>query len=519
MPELDISQDSAALRLGLALAFGLALLLGLFLAMDAARTPEMALAQGPTIRYVAPAPTGNDSGNDCTNSGSPCRTVQYAVDQASAGYDILSKSGARNAALKADSCVWGGTCISKTVDGAGNTGGFTSGTLNASETLTSRVYLPYIIVCKGTLGDMPVYPEPIGKYGPKVAHHGHQVYVAWSGPPYYNYGNRTVFVAASTDDGWTWRQPVTTTGTGPAIATDVNGDLHIVYLGHSSAFDSIIYYTRSIDSGQTFNPPIALDVCSANYCSEPDIALNASGNPYVVWQEQTNVILARVTIHEDNSVNITTTIVGATTTCSSEPPKVAVSPSGQNVYVVWKCPPYCGAYVRAYFARSTDEGDTFEPRFNPTGFIRHGEYSPGVAAFGEDIVYITWVLDQYGDHRANFARSENSGKSFSPRRELGQSGSDHDSTIAADTLGQVCVAWRQGDSVEEWDLYFRCSLNRGQNFLPASLLAAGPPGTGQHHPALVLWNSISCGTYLDAVWQDERNDYADIFFSSVPVTP
>jgi len=81
------------LRLGLALACGLALLLGLLLVMGAAHSPEVALAQGSITRYVAPAPTGNDSGNDCTNSTAPCATVQHAVDEADPGDEIRVATG------------------------------------------------------------------------------------------------------------------------------------------------------------------------------------------------------------------------------------------------------------------------------------------------------------------------------------------------------------------------------------------------------------------------------------------
>jgi parallel beta-helix repeat protein len=42
-------------------------------------------------RYVAP--TGSDSGNDCTNSASPCATVQYAVDQAAGDDEIRVATG------------------------------------------------------------------------------------------------------------------------------------------------------------------------------------------------------------------------------------------------------------------------------------------------------------------------------------------------------------------------------------------------------------------------------------------
>jgi parallel beta-helix repeat protein len=92
MSKLNIWQNSRILRLGLAIAFGLALLIGLLLAMGAARPPDVALAQA-TIRYVAPAPTGNDSGNDCTTSTAPCATVQHAVDVADPDDEIRVATG------------------------------------------------------------------------------------------------------------------------------------------------------------------------------------------------------------------------------------------------------------------------------------------------------------------------------------------------------------------------------------------------------------------------------------------
>ena len=47
-------------------------------------------AQGPGTRYVRS--DGNDSG-DCTNSATPCRTVQYGAGQAATGNEILVATG------------------------------------------------------------------------------------------------------------------------------------------------------------------------------------------------------------------------------------------------------------------------------------------------------------------------------------------------------------------------------------------------------------------------------------------
>ena len=52
---------------------------------------EAAAAPLAPWRYVAT--TGSDAGNDCTNQGSPCRTVQHAVDVADSGDTIKVASG------------------------------------------------------------------------------------------------------------------------------------------------------------------------------------------------------------------------------------------------------------------------------------------------------------------------------------------------------------------------------------------------------------------------------------------
>jgi parallel beta-helix repeat protein len=93
MPTLKMWRYSRALRLGLALALGLTLLVGLLLTLVVTGSPVVALAQDITIRYVAPAPTGNDSGNNCTSSSAPCATVQHAVDEADPDDEIRVARG------------------------------------------------------------------------------------------------------------------------------------------------------------------------------------------------------------------------------------------------------------------------------------------------------------------------------------------------------------------------------------------------------------------------------------------
>ena len=89
-------------RLLTALTFGLALTLGLVWLLGG-RPPPANAAPAQTTRYVDDA-TGTDIG-DCSNPGSPCQTIQYAVDQAASGDEIRVASGVYVYELRAGSEV------------------------------------------------------------------------------------------------------------------------------------------------------------------------------------------------------------------------------------------------------------------------------------------------------------------------------------------------------------------------------------------------------------------------------
>ena len=93
MSRLRVWQNARVLRPVLVVTLGLALFVGLLLGMDLLHSPGITRADGPTIRYVAPASVGNDTGNDCTASSAPCATIQHAVDVADAGDEVRVATG------------------------------------------------------------------------------------------------------------------------------------------------------------------------------------------------------------------------------------------------------------------------------------------------------------------------------------------------------------------------------------------------------------------------------------------
>lgn len=70
--------------------------------------PTTALAGGPVTRYVAPG--GDDTANTCDTMGSPCATIQHALNNAVAGDTILVAGGTytENLTIPVSSTIMGG---------------------------------------------------------------------------------------------------------------------------------------------------------------------------------------------------------------------------------------------------------------------------------------------------------------------------------------------------------------------------------------------------------------------------
>jgi len=65
--------------------------IGLAVFLSALITPSTAVFADGTVLYVSP--NGTDATNPCTNSASPCKTIQHAVDSASNGDEIRVATG------------------------------------------------------------------------------------------------------------------------------------------------------------------------------------------------------------------------------------------------------------------------------------------------------------------------------------------------------------------------------------------------------------------------------------------
>lgn len=152
-------------------------------------------------------------------------------------------------------------------------------------------------------------------------------------------GNFEIFYRKSPDGGATWAANRQLTWTAedsvfPMLSADPSGHLHLVW-GDNTPGSTEIYYKKSTDGGATWTPAKRI-TWGSSLLIGPDIATDPSGNPHVVWMDDTSgndeIYYTKSTNGGDNwsLSNRLTWNPGR-----SGWPDIATDPSG-NVHVVWQ---------------------------------------------------------------------------------------------------------------------------------------------------------------------------------------
>jgi hypothetical protein len=176
-------------------------------------------------------------------------------------------------------------------------------------------------------------------------------------------------------------------------------------------------------------------------------------------------------------------------------------------------PPSPGSYIRTYFSVSTDGGVTFSNEGNVTGFERHGEYHPQIAAYGDTNVYIIWVLDSFGDNNIYFIKSTDAGKNFVGEKRINDmtkfaedpNAPAFSPALAIDkATGVIYVAW--ATTTGKRDIYLDKSSNGGNSWGTDESVCV--EAAYQEDPVIaVQQDGQPC-----LLWEDNRKGNYDIYF-------
>ena len=318
-------------------------------------------------------------------------------------------------------------------------------------------------------------------------------------------GYSEIYYKGSPDGGATWttakRLSSTTAGCyRPDIAAGPSGALHVVWYDFAPG-DYEVYYRKSPDGGITWTTTQRITWTSGG-SEYPAIAVDSSGNPHMAWTEYTpgdyEICYKKST---DGGTTWTTAKRLTWNAESSDEPDLAVDSSG-NPHVIWydKTP---GNY-EIYYSRSTDGGATWTPTKRLT-WDSAGSWYPSIAVASSDILHLVWENATSESPEIYYKKSTDGGASWTPTKRLtwtsGLSGSPQ---IAVDPSHNPHVVWYD-NTPGPYEIYYKKSSNGGTIWAAAERLTWA---NGSYDPDMAPDPS----GHIHVVWQSDLPGNHEIYY-------
>jgi hypothetical protein len=315
---------------------------------------------------------------------------------------------------------------------------------------------------------------------------------------------------------------------GSHLISVLEDSVYVVWQDERVADTINVYFSKSIDGGATFAPGILVsnipDTVSQLW---PTIVVDNSGVVYVAWTVASCDMLNTYGIwlaKSSDGGNIFEPAVQIST--------FGVMPSlsvyGSNVYALFADPSNY-PMVEYYFARSTNEGTSFEPAYqvndvNCAAPIEEFEGVTSLCVDGAGNIYAAWndCRRTGGNSDIYFAKSSNAGISFGanvPVNDITVQAGDSIQYMPVITVGaenKVYVSFadlRLGS--DDWGnnrVYLSVSENGGSSFSPEVLLA-DHNYTCKYFDLMALPNDKLCAVMIahflpegSGIWLFESND-------------
>ena len=264
----------------------------------------------------------------------------------------------------------------------------------------------------------------------------------------------------------------------PRVALDSNETVNLVW-GDTKDGNAKVLFARSTDLGLTFNEP--LDVSRSSGAGfDPEIAIDSNDTINVAWQDTapgTSVIMfARST---DGGVTFSDPRQVSTGSGSATEAAIATDASG-TIMVTWV--DESEGHAEGYFARSTDSGASFSDPINISNFPKGDIHKPSVITF-ENTVYVAFQNGNlFGENlvrnpQVYLTKSTNAGVSFEEPEQvsaaLSSKGRAHSPAMAVDSRGKLHIVWIDASIVgnDEGLVFYRNSTN-GHQFSAQRMILA-----------------------------------------------
>src|SRR5437773_6795744 len=217
-------------------------------------------------------------------------------------------------------------------------------------------------------------PPAYTGYQPSLGIDGEGVlYLAYGG-----WGGSTtqsdVFFSKSMDGGGTWSSPFKVNNylgaaaqLEPSLFFDHNRAIYVAWTDSLNG-NQDIFFSKSTDGGLSFSANVRVNDITANFQTQPDIAVDSAGLIHAVWTDGRNIGSTGPDIYYANSTdgglsfNPSQRVNNDAVAAEQGEPAIAVAPD-RSVYVVWTDPRNAARATDIYFSRSTTLGGTWTPNF------------------------------------------------------------------------------------------------------------------------------------------------------------
>jgi hypothetical protein len=274
---------------------------------------------------------------------------------------------------------------------------------------------------------------------PQVAVSGNHVYFAWLEK---SDNNSTNIVFSKSDD-------KASSASAPLYLTHNLGNSGIpklvatgsqVYLAweDNSKGNFDVFIAKSADYGTSFHLPVDMST-STGQSGTPEIIVSQD-NVYAVWMDNTSriydILFAKST---DGGKSFGTPVDVSRQSVDSGYPKFTVN--GNNVYVVWTQTIVSPNYD-IYFAKSTNNGDTFDTPINISNNYGASGW-PKIASDGN--IYISWVDSSTGKFDVLITKSSDGGVTFDKSTDVSHSPIESYESQMTALNNAVYLTWQEGN--------------------------------------------------------------------------
>lgn len=280
-----------------------------------------------------------------------------------------------------------------------------------------------------------------------------------------------------------------------------------------------IFFSFSRDGGERFSRNIRVndDNKDSNQWYAA-VALDNNGTAYVVWEDdrdgKSRIYFAKKDAKKDSfTKNIP---VVSDKNVEQFGPAIAVNKKG-DIYITWHDNKNGNNDI--FIVKSRDGGKSFEKpaRVDDTGNEVSGQIYPTIAIDGNSRVYAAWYDFRNGNSDIYFAKSNDSGKTFSRNIKVnfgddeGATTGQNSPSIAASKKGDVYLAWEDKRNPRTGsDIYFARMAQNGDGFEDnIHIDDEAAENNSQNYPTI----AVNENSLIVIAWDDDRSGFSDIYLS------